>query len=96
MTAPSLTPDQRKALIAAARLECAYRSTIDAVRWRDPKFAPMKWQRDLGLVESSINKWTEIQRQWKNLHPIFIGTAEGRVPCRTPLQVVRPGAFRKV
>jgi chemotaxis protein methyltransferase CheR len=26
----------------------------------------------------------------------FIGTAEGRVPCRTPLQSVAPGAFRKL
>jgi hypothetical protein len=25
----------------------------------------------------------------------FIGTAEGRVPCRTPLQTLAPGAFRK-
>jgi chemotaxis protein methyltransferase CheR len=25
----------------------------------------------------------------------FIGTAEGRVPCRTPLSVLAPGAFRK-
>jgi chemotaxis protein methyltransferase CheR len=25
----------------------------------------------------------------------FIGTAEGRVPCNTPLQVLAPGAFRK-
>ena len=25
----------------------------------------------------------------------FIGTAEGRVPCQTPLQVLGPGAFRK-
>jgi len=25
----------------------------------------------------------------------FIGTAEGRVPCQTPLQAVAPGAFRK-
>lgn len=25
----------------------------------------------------------------------FLGTAEGRVPCRTPLQTVIPGAFRK-
>jgi chemotaxis protein methyltransferase CheR len=25
----------------------------------------------------------------------FLGTAEGRVPCKTPLQVVQPGAFRK-
>lgn len=27
---------------------------------------------------------------------LFLGTAEGRVPCETPLQVVAPGAFRKV
>lgn len=26
----------------------------------------------------------------------FIGTAEGRVPCATPLQTLGPGAFRKV
>ncbi len=26
----------------------------------------------------------------------FIGTAEGRVACQTPLQIVQPGAFRKV
>ncbi len=26
----------------------------------------------------------------------FIGTAEGRVPCATPLQALGPGAFRKV
>jgi len=26
----------------------------------------------------------------------FIGTAEGRVPCETPLQALAPGAFRKV
>ncbi len=26
----------------------------------------------------------------------FLGTAEGRVPCKTPLQTVIPGAFRKM
>ncbi len=26
---------------------------------------------------------------------LFLGTAEGRVPCKTPLQTVIPGAFRK-
>jgi chemotaxis protein methyltransferase CheR len=26
---------------------------------------------------------------------LFIGTAEGRVPCSTPLQALAPGAFRK-
>ncbi|MCX7238868.1 MAG: protein-glutamate O-methyltransferase CheR [Burkholderiales bacterium] len=25
----------------------------------------------------------------------FLGTAEGRVPCKTPLQTLQPGAFRK-
>ncbi len=25
----------------------------------------------------------------------FLGTAEGRVACKTPLQTVQPGAFRK-
>jgi chemotaxis protein methyltransferase CheR len=27
---------------------------------------------------------------------LFIGTAEGRVPCRTPLAALAPGAFRKL
>ena len=27
---------------------------------------------------------------------LFLGTAEGRVPCRTPLKVLAPGAFHKV
>jgi chemotaxis protein methyltransferase CheR len=27
---------------------------------------------------------------------LFIGTAEGRVPCKTALQVLAPGAFRKL
>jgi len=26
----------------------------------------------------------------------FIGTAEGRIPCETPLQSLAPGAFRKI
>jgi chemotaxis protein methyltransferase CheR len=26
---------------------------------------------------------------------LFLGTAEGRVPCRTALRTVQPGAFRK-
>ena len=26
----------------------------------------------------------------------FIGTAEGRVPCESPLKVLSPGAFRKL
>jgi dynein heavy chain len=34
------------------------------------------WQKRLGLVESCIGKWVDIQRQWQNLHPIFMGPAD--------------------
>ncbi len=40
-----------------------------------------------------------VDRVLANLRPgglFFIGTAEGRVACKTPLQNVAPGAFRKV
>ena len=40
-----------------------------------------------------------VDRVLKHLRPgglFFIGTAEGRVPCKTPLQTIAPGAFRKV
>jgi chemotaxis protein methyltransferase CheR len=40
-----------------------------------------------------------VDRALTQLRPgglFFIGTAEGRVPCKTPLQVLAPGAFRKV
>ncbi|MDE2396329.1 MAG: protein-glutamate O-methyltransferase CheR [Burkholderiales bacterium] len=40
-----------------------------------------------------------VDRVLERLRPgglFFIGTAEGRVPCDTPLQVIAPGAFRKV
>jgi chemotaxis protein methyltransferase CheR len=39
-----------------------------------------------------------VDRVLKHLRPgglFFIGTAEGRVPCKTPLQTIAPGAFRK-
>jgi chemotaxis protein methyltransferase CheR len=39
-----------------------------------------------------------VDRVLSQLRPgglFFIGTAEGRVPCKTPLQVLAPGAFRK-
>jgi chemotaxis protein methyltransferase CheR len=39
-----------------------------------------------------------VDRVLSQLRPgglFFIGTAEGRVPCKTPLQVLGPGAFRK-
>eukprot|EP00755_Sulcionema_specki_P014456 Sspe_Gene.56717::Locus_31184_Transcript_1_1_Confidence_1.000_Length_4789::g.56717::m.56717/K10408/DNAH; dynein heavy chain, axonemal len=28
-----------------------------------------KWQRNLGMVESSMVKWMELQKMWKNLYP---------------------------
>ena len=40
-----------------------------------------------------------VDRVLAHLRPgglFFIGTAEGRVPCQTPLQTLGPGAFRKV
>ncbi len=40
-----------------------------------------------------------VDRVLSQLRPgglFFLGTAEGRVPCRTPLQALAPGAFRKV
>lgn len=40
-----------------------------------------------------------VDRVLANLRPgglFFIGTAEGRVPCKTPLQTLSPGSFRKL
>jgi dynein heavy chain len=34
------------------------------------------WQRNLGSVDTCINKWMEIQRQWMNLFPIFVLSAD--------------------
>ena len=39
-----------------------------------------------------------VDRVLETLRPgglFFLGTAEGRVPCKTPLTTVQPGAFRK-
>ena len=36
----------------------------------------MKWQKNLGLVDSCTIKWSEIQRQWISLYPIFILSAD--------------------
>ena len=43
-------------------------------------------------------KTAVVDRVLRHLRPgglFFIGTAEGRVPCATPLQVLEPGVFRK-
>eukprot|EP01059_Diplonema_ambulator_P035162 TRINITY_DN8181_c0_g2_i3.p1 TRINITY_DN8181_c0_g2~~TRINITY_DN8181_c0_g2_i3.p1 ORF type:complete len:4166 (+),score=1836.14 TRINITY_DN8181_c0_g2_i3:116-12613(+) len=37
-----------------------------------------KWQTNLGMVETSMVKWMEIQKMWKNLYPIFIESADIR------------------
>jgi chemotaxis protein methyltransferase CheR len=40
-----------------------------------------------------------VDRVLEKLRPgglFFIGTAEGRVPCKTPLHTLAPGAFRKI
>eukprot|EP01063_Lacrimia_lanifica_P013523 TRINITY_DN2016_c0_g3_i2.p1 TRINITY_DN2016_c0_g3~~TRINITY_DN2016_c0_g3_i2.p1 ORF type:complete len:4660 (+),score=2247.11 TRINITY_DN2016_c0_g3_i2:150-14129(+) len=41
-----------------------------------------KWQSNLGMVESSMTKWMEIQKMWKNLYPIFIESADIREQLR--------------
>ena len=43
-------------------------------------------------------KCAVVDRVLTRLRPgglFFIGTAEGRVPCKTPLKTLAPGAFRK-
>ena len=37
-----------------------------------------KWQSNLGMVETSMVKWMDIQKMWKNLYPIFIESADIR------------------
>eukprot|EP01065_Artemidia_motanka_P030559 TRINITY_DN365_c0_g2_i2.p1 TRINITY_DN365_c0_g2~~TRINITY_DN365_c0_g2_i2.p1 ORF type:complete len:4684 (+),score=1932.48 TRINITY_DN365_c0_g2_i2:111-14162(+) len=37
-----------------------------------------KWQKNLGMVESSMVKWMDLQKMWKNLYPIFIESADIR------------------
>ncbi|RNF12557.1 dynein heavy chain 9, axonemal isoform 2 [Trypanosoma rangeli] len=34
------------------------------------------WQKNLGAVDTCTGKWVEIQRQWMNLFPIFIRSAD--------------------
>ena len=36
------------------------------------------WQRNLGVVDTCLNKWLEIQRKWVNLYPIFVLSADIR------------------
>ncbi|CCD13201.1 unnamed protein product, partial [Trypanosoma congolense IL3000] len=34
------------------------------------------WQRNLGTVDTCTSKWVDIQRQWMNLFPIFVLSAD--------------------
>mmetsp|Transcript_13737 Transcript_13737/g.31794 ORF Transcript_13737/g.31794 Transcript_13737/m.31794 type:complete len:4493 (-) Transcript_13737:49-13527(-) len=38
-----------------------------------------RWQRKLGMVESVISAWMEVQKKWSNLQSIFVGSADIRV-----------------
>lgn len=55
--------------------------------------------RNVMIYFDAETKSEVVDRVLTRLRPgglMFIGTAEGRIPCRTPIQVVAPGAFRKV
>jgi chemotaxis protein methyltransferase CheR len=55
--------------------------------------------RNVLIYFDAKTKQEVVDRALTQLRPgglFFIGTAEGRVPCQTPLQVLAPGAFRKV
>jgi chemotaxis protein methyltransferase CheR len=54
--------------------------------------------RNVLIYFDAPTKVEVVDRVLDELRPgglFFIGTAEGRVPCRTPLQTLAPGAFRK-
>ena len=55
--------------------------------------------RNVLIYFDAETKRDVVDRVLTQLRPgglFFIGTAEGRVPCNTPLKSVGPGAFRKV
>jgi chemotaxis protein methyltransferase CheR len=54
--------------------------------------------RNVLIYFDAATKSQVVDRVLERLRPgglFFIGTAEGRVPCATPLQALAPGAFRK-
>ena len=55
--------------------------------------------RNVLIYFDAETKSAVVDRVLARLRPgglFFIGTAEGRVPCKTPLKTLAPGAFRKV
>jgi chemotaxis protein methyltransferase CheR len=55
--------------------------------------------RNVLIYFDAATKRQVVDRVLTQLRPgglFFIGTAEGRVPCDTPLQSLAPGAFRKI
>ena len=55
--------------------------------------------RNVLIYFDTATKRQVVDRVLTQLRPgglFFIGTAEGRVPCETPLQSLAPGAFRKM
>ena len=54
--------------------------------------------RNVLIYFDAATKVDVVDRVLERLKPgglFFLGTAEGRVPCKTPLKTVIPGAFRK-
>jgi len=55
--------------------------------------------RNVLIYFDTATKSAVVDRVLTQLRPgglFFIGTAEGRVSCKTPLEVLAPGAFRKL
>ena len=55
--------------------------------------------RNVLIYFDAATKREVVDRVLTQLKPgglFFIGTAEGRVACNTPLQTLAPGAFRKL
>ncbi|MGI9134334.1 MAG: CheR family methyltransferase [Rhodoferax sp.] len=54
--------------------------------------------RNVLIYFDAATKTEVVDRVLSVLKPgglFFLGTAEGRVPCKTPLQTIQPGAYRK-